>query len=493
MALSVFLAGILAVANVANVAAIELDVRNTDSIKSAAKTIVQDMVKTYYPADATVGLVKHPLYDDEDPFDLRESAMFWDSLLNYWFLTGDDQYNDKVTKGILGRIGEDRDFFPRDLWDRTNNDDLAAWGLVSLAAAERQLPNPPAGQPKWLDLAKTVFENQSAGWDTNECDGGIRGSKYAAFGGYYYNKFAGSRFLLLAARLGAYTGNQTYLDWAEKQYSWAAGSAGLVTADFAVNYGVSLTGGNCNPPVKFEHTYNQAAYLYGSAVAYNATSSEVWRQRVEGHLKHFANFFVHKSDKVNTTDSAGGKILTEQTCAQITTVCSREERYFKSLTARWMSQAAVAAPFISQTISSYLQESAALAAETCTGKEAGKMCSMWWETGKYVSDATTGLAEEISALEIIQQTLNGPEFKLATVDSSASSPNIKNSPDHSSPGTPSGTGDSGSGNGSGSGSGNGNGDNTSESDKPKDNAAGGLGSSKWSGVIAFVTISQLFM
>jgi mannan endo-1,6-alpha-mannosidase len=80
----------------------------------------------------------------------------------------------------------------------------------------------------------------------------------------------GSWFLLLAARLGAFTGNQTYFEWAEKEYSWAAGTPGLLTSDFAVYYGLPLTGGNCNPPVRFEYTINQAAFLYGSAIAYNA-------------------------------------------------------------------------------------------------------------------------------------------------------------------------------------------------------------------------------
>lgn len=237
--------------------------------------------------------------------------------------------------------------------------------------------------------------------------------------------------------------------------------------------------------------------MYGSAVAYNATSSDVRRKRIEGHLKRFANFFVHQSDIVNTTDLAGGKILTEQTCAKLTVTCNRKERYFKSLTARWMSQAAVAAPFISDTISSYLHESAALSAKTCTGKEAGRMCSMWWETGEYVADGTTGLGEEISTLEMIQQNLNGPEFRLATVNSDAATPSVDTWTSPSSWGTTSGNG-GGSGGGSGSGggtdSGGSSGENTDPSE-PKDtkhNAAGRLGVSNWAGIIAFFALSRLF-
>jgi mannan endo-1,6-alpha-mannosidase len=89
-----------------------------------------------------------------------------------------------------------------------------------------------------------------------------------------------------------------------------------------------------------------------------------------------------------------------------------------------MSQAAVAAPFIVDKIGPFLKESAISAAKSCTGTDPGKMCSMWWETGKYISDATTALAEEISALEIIQQNLNGPHIKLATINSTTANPNV---------------------------------------------------------------------
>ncbi|KAH8897302.1 glycoside hydrolase [Thozetella sp. PMI_491] len=484
MVSSLLLAGMLAVANVANVVALELDVKNKDSIKSAAKTIVEDMVKKYYPSNSTIGLIQSE-YEEEDPYSPKESAMFWDSLLNYWFLTGDDQYNDMVSKAILGRVGENVDFFPRDLWARSDNEDQVAWALTCLAAAEREFPNPPSGQPQWLNLSKTIFDIQASRWDTQECDGGIRVNPYAAYNGDgYYYKHPGSWFLLLAARLGAFTGNQTYFDWAEKEYSWAAGTPGLVTSDFAVYYGLPLTGGHCNSPVNFEYTFNQAAFLYGSAVAYNATSSDVWRKRVEGHLERFSTFFVKESDNVNATDSAGGDILTEQTCAKVTTLCSRDERYYKSLAARWMSQAAVSAPFIADKVGSFLQGSAANAAKTCTGTDTGKLCGFWWETGKYAGAGKYAgggeLAEEIGALEIIQQNLNGPHLKLATVNSTISNPSVTPSSSVPAP-TGTGTGTSTS--------------SPSQGNNPSSttgaNAAARLATNAWV-VIALPALSQLF-
>lgn len=80
------------------------------------------------------------------------------------------------------------------------------------------------------------------------------------------------------------------------------------------------------------------------------------------------------------------------------------------------------------------------------------MCSIWWETGKYVGDSSTGT-----------------------------------------PGWGGGDGGSGSGSRSGSGNGGSLGGNINPpgSDK-KQNAAGRPWASKWAGVIFLVALSQLF-
>lgn len=33
-------------------------------------------------------------------------------LIEYWYLTGDDQYNDIVTQGLLHQVGEHNDYMP---------------------------------------------------------------------------------------------------------------------------------------------------------------------------------------------------------------------------------------------------------------------------------------------------------------------------------------------------------------------------------------------
>ena len=71
----------------------------------------------------------------------------------------------------------------------------------------------------------------------------------------------------LGARLGKYTGNQTYLDWAEKAYDWTQ-AIGLLGDDNVVWDGTDADH-NCSVINQIPWTYNQGLFLYGSAVMYN--------------------------------------------------------------------------------------------------------------------------------------------------------------------------------------------------------------------------------
>lgn len=65
------------------------------------------------------------------------------------------------------------------------------------------------------------------------------------------------------------------------------------------------------------------------------------------------------------------------------------------------------APFTYDTISDFLLTSAKAAAAQCTGGDKGRACGLRWvhngKTGEW--DGTTGVGEEMSALEVIQSTL----------------------------------------------------------------------------------------
>ena len=135
-----------------------------------------------------------------------------------------------------------------------------------MTAAEHGLPK--SDSPSWLDLAKNVFERQAARWDTETCKGGLRWQILSFNSGYDYKNSASiGIFFQLAARLGAFTGNQTYIDWAAKSYEWTK-SIGLVSDESDVFDGVYIRE-DCSGINRVRWTYTAATFVYGSAVLYN--------------------------------------------------------------------------------------------------------------------------------------------------------------------------------------------------------------------------------
>lgn len=139
-----------------------------------------------------------------------------------------------------------------------------------MTAAEAHFPE-ISSSPPWLDFARNVFDAQAARWDDSSCGGGLRWQIFAFNRGYdYKNAISQATFFQLSARLAKYTGNQTYVEWAEKVWDWSK-SAGLVATDYKVFDG-TVTISNCSEISKLQWTYTAGAFLYGSAVMYNEVS-----------------------------------------------------------------------------------------------------------------------------------------------------------------------------------------------------------------------------
>lgn len=96
-------AGTLAVAQLA--AGITLNVNDTDSIKSAASTIAYGMV-SYYKGNLT-GMIPGEL---GDPYYWWECGAMFNSLINYWYYTGDTTYNEIVKDGMQFQVGPDDNY-----------------------------------------------------------------------------------------------------------------------------------------------------------------------------------------------------------------------------------------------------------------------------------------------------------------------------------------------------------------------------------------------
>lgn len=108
------------------------------------------------------------------------------TLIDYWYYTGDETYNNLTKQALLFQVGETNDYMPRNQTRTEGNDDQGFWGLSVMSAAEYKFPDPPPDKPQWLGLAQAVFNTQAARWDTEHCGGGLRWQIFTWNNGYDY-------------------------------------------------------------------------------------------------------------------------------------------------------------------------------------------------------------------------------------------------------------------------------------------------------------------
>lgn len=312
----------------------------------------------------------------------------WGSMIDYYHYTGDASYNDVTKQALESQVGPLFDYMMPNHQKDEGNDDQAFWGFATMSAAEKNFPEPSnTGGFTWVQLTENLWNTQAARWDTSACGGGLKWQIFSFNNGYTYkNSVSNGAFFQLSARLARYTGNQTYADWAEKVYDWTT-KIGLIDSDFNTFDGADDTKG-CTDPNEITWTYNNAIFLYGSAVMYNHTTDSIWQSRTESFLKASANFF--------TSDN----VMYEQACETVGT-CNNDQYSFKAYLSRFMWATTQMAPFTKNTITTYLTKSASAAAGVCTG--AGNACGAKWYTGS--SDNILGVGQQMGALEVIQGLL----------------------------------------------------------------------------------------
>ena len=229
------LIGILLLFTFHNASAIDLNLNDTTSIQQAASKVAHGMMMYYKGNESgqTPGLLPEPYY-------WWESGAMFGALIDYWRYTGDSTYNDMISKAMLWQASLARDFMPPNQTKSEGNDDQAFWGITALMAAESGFPDPPPEEPQWLALAQAVFNLQATRWDDSTCGGGLRWQISALNRGYNYkNSISQGGFFDIAARLGAFTANQTYFEWADNMYAWSE-SVGLIGPTFQVFDGTDV-------------------------------------------------------------------------------------------------------------------------------------------------------------------------------------------------------------------------------------------------------------
>jgi mannan endo-1,6-alpha-mannosidase len=286
-----------------------------------------------------------------------------------------------------------------------------------MAAAERNFPQPDENVPGWLQLGSNLWNSLASRWNTTACGGGLLWQIFASNpnGLDYKNSVSNGGLFQISARLARATGNDTYLQWAEKVWDWTEG-VGMIDTDFNVHDGASASH-DCKDinPVTF--SYSAGIYLYGAAVMADHTGDQKWVQRTERILDAARSFFSPFDNATN--------IMYEHACEQVDH-CNGDMVFFKASFSRFVYAASLFVPSIQPTIDELWHTSAVAAAKACSGGPAGTSCGTKWYVGGF--DGNTDLGQETSALETIQGLLVGaskPPLKgadIKTVRTFASTP-----------------------------------------------------------------------
>lgn len=372
------------------------------------------------------------------------------ALIDYWYYTGDDKWNDVITQGLLFQVGPNQDYMPPNQTMTEGNDDQVSirsptvplsgppdvdqgfWGMAVLSAAEYNFPNPPASQSQWIALAQAVFNTQAARWDTANCNGGLRWQIFQWNNGFdYKNSISQACFFNIAARLALYTRNETYADWADRVWDWMTESRFMTEDSYYIYDGAHIEA-NCTSITPYQWTYNAGAFLLGAAAMYNYSvyrdhsASQMWHERVDGVLNGTHVFFIG-NDK---------NIMSEVACESVH-LCDNDQQSFKAYLARWMAATTKWAPWTYDTVKPLLAASATAAAQQCTGGDNGRMCGLMWANNSGQWDGTTGVGQQMAAMEVVLANM------IKDLD-----PPVTNSTGGTSVGNPSaGTGNIGSTNG----------------------------------------------
>lgn len=113
----------------------------------------------------------------------------------------------------------------------------------------------------------------------------------------YKNSPSNGGLFNLAARLGAYTGNETYFDWAVKAWDWMD-SIGLIGDNLDIYDGTSI-GDNCSSLDHTLWTYTAGMLMNGAATMWSHTNDSIWKERTIGIWNSSTrNFFTGDQNMV---------------------------------------------------------------------------------------------------------------------------------------------------------------------------------------------------
>lgn len=346
-------------------------------------------------------------------------------LIDYWHYTGDESYNDAVKQALVHQAGEDEDYMPANQTRQLGNDDQGYWAMTAMTAAERVFPDPPDDQPQWLALVQAVFNEFVGRWDEEHCGGGMRWQIFSFnIGWRYKNSVSNGCFFNIAARLARYTGNDSYVEWADTVWDWESKLGLIDEAKGIVKDGVTIHDDKpCRDDMDTnEWSYNSGTFLLGCAALFDFTEDDKWKKRADSLLDHGLKKFTE------------GQVVYEQYCEKHN-ICDDDQRTFKGYYLRTLSTSAQLIPEYKDKVKPVLTKSAEAAAKSCSGPggepepnhpafsgHPETSCGFSWLGGK--NDGTSGVPQQMNALAALTYVLDAkPPVSKDTGGTSKGDPN----------------------------------------------------------------------
>ncbi|KAI3316542.1 glycoside hydrolase family 76 protein [Xylariaceae sp. AK1471] len=368
-------------------AGLTVDVDNAASVKKAAALVAEDLM-SYYKGDIP-GILPGP--PPEGDYYWWTGGALWNTMLDYRSRTGDSQYDDKISQGILFQKGQNDNFMPANWTAAEANDDQAVWAMAALLAAETGFNEPGSDDPKWLTLAQNVFDVQSSEErrvDEGKCEGGLRWQIYLTNNGYNYVATSSNvAYAALGARLSVLgKNNETQTNLVQSTFNTLM-SIGLIDKDFNVFDGVDSS--DCANINHLQSSLTAALALEGAAVMYNSTAGEEkWKKMVDG--------LANRTIEVFFPDGVAKEVACEPSH------CNSDMAFFKSFLHRSLASTMKVAPYTAELILPVLKSSAAAAAKSCTGGDNERMCGLNWSGN---SDVVPEAGSQMSVLSALLSIL----------------------------------------------------------------------------------------
>ena len=172
-------------------------------------------------------------------------------LVNYSMLSGSSDYQPAVENTFWVN-------YSTGFVNTTHYDDEGWWALTWIRTYDW------TQNPDYLNMASSIFEDMTHGWDDQTCGGGVWWSK----AGSYKNAVTNELFLSVAAHLANRVSDPdlraNYVDWANREWQWFSNS-GMINAQNLINDGLTSSCQNNGQPT---WTYNQGVILGGLAELY---------------------------------------------------------------------------------------------------------------------------------------------------------------------------------------------------------------------------------